>query len=489
MRRYMIPVSAAALATPLFLLLACAGTPRPRKLHPDFRPERVRPLVMLMDVGLLHDVPGDVDELRVHEGLSVADSLAARFSAGLAVKNYRVERTMLTSMGLPWPPTWEFLTTTSPAQEALPSTEKPRKHPPFFTNDSLSRDVMTLTTVASMYREVRLARERKLKKKPSVPVASAPLLLKYLNAADSSDLLVLFLSGRDISKGKKAGNIFLEMIAIAATAAGNPPVTLPLDYGGVMLDAFIVDGRTGELLWSDSKLVEGQRANWGTVDALAHRVMTELPLARLRPVPVFGPRPPTPLPRTTASYDSLLARLRAGDLTIDYLSLRLAYAESPQYDPYDFRTDSKTAMRTAFAANDCQKALAIADSILTTKYVDIEGHIVSAECMRRQGEGEKARSHAMIAHGVLESIRTYASGRTPDSAIVVISIDEEYALLAAEGLERTTEALTSCGGHPCDAIEAVDRASGKTRRLYFNVGIPFGWFHRNLGKDSTARTP
>jgi hypothetical protein len=450
---------------------------------------------MLMDIGLVHDVAGDMDELRIYEGHAVAESLAARFSASLAVKNYRIDRTILTSMGLSWPPTWEFLTLTSQAQEALPSAEKPKKHPPFFTNDSLSRDVETLTAVASMYREVRWARTRKLEKKPSLAVSSAAQVLRYMGADEGSDLLVVLVSGRDVSRGKKAGNLLLMMAAIAASAGGSPTVMPALDNGGVMLDAFIVDGQTGELVWSDSKLVGGRRASWPTVDIVARQVMAELPPAMAATGRYGSPRAPSqtglarPLPRSTASYDSLLARLRAGDLTIDYLTFRLAFAQSPHYDPYDFRTDTKKALRAAFAEGDCHKALALADSILATKFVDIEAHLASGECRHRQGDAERANRHATIANGLLESIRTSASGNTPDSAIVVISIDEEYALIAALGFERQTQALTTCAAHPCDAMTVVERASGKTRHFYFNVGIPLGWFQRSLVTDSTARRP
>ena len=272
-RRYF----ALAYAIPVLVVLGCAGSPRPRALYPDFHPERTRPLVMLMDVGLVHDVPGDIDELRVYEVHSVADSLAVRFTAGLARKNYRIDRSMLTSMGLFWPSDWEFLTLTSPQQETLVSTEKPTKHPPFFTNDSLSRDAMTLTTVASMYGEARTARALKLAKKPSRLVESAPRVLEYLGAADGSDLLVVVVSGRDVSRGKKAGRLLLTMAAIAAAAQGSATVLPDWDNGGVMLDAFIVDGRSGQLLWSDSKLTGGERASWPTVAALAAGVIAELP--------------------------------------------------------------------------------------------------------------------------------------------------------------------------------------------------------------------
>jgi hypothetical protein len=266
-----------AYAIPVLVVLGCAGSPRPRALYPDFRSERTRPLVMLMDVGLVHDVPGDIDELRVYEVQSVADSLAARFRAGLAQKNYRIDRSMLTSMGLSWPSDWEFLTLTSPQQETLASTEKPTKHPPFFTNDSLSRDTMTLTAVGSMYCQARTARALRLAKKPSRLIESAPIVLEYLGAAGGSDLLVVFVSGRDVSRGKKAGRLLLTMAAIAAAAEGSTTVLPDWDNGGVMLDAFIVDGRTGELLWSDSKLDGGARASWPTVAALAARAIEELP--------------------------------------------------------------------------------------------------------------------------------------------------------------------------------------------------------------------
>ena len=277
MPRLTIRTSYAAHVIALLFLIACSGVPHPRKLYPEFRPERVRPLVMLMDIGLLHDVAGDMDEVRIYEAHSVADSLAVQFRAWLAPKNYRIHRSVLTSMGLPWPSTWEFLTLTSPAQETLPPAEKPKKHPPFFTNDSLSRDVMTLTTVASIYSEVRSARAQNVAKKPRRLVESAPVVLRYLDAAKESDILVVFVSGRDISKGKRAGGIFLALLAIAATAAGSPTVAPAWDYGGVMLDAYIVDGQTGELLWSDSRLAEGAPANWPTVSALAARVIAELP--------------------------------------------------------------------------------------------------------------------------------------------------------------------------------------------------------------------
>jgi hypothetical protein len=198
---------------------------------------------------------------------------------------------------------------------------------------------------------------------------------------------------------------------------------------------------------------------------------------------------PVPLPRATVPYDSLRARLSAGDLAIDYLSLRLAYAESPYYSPYDFRTESKKAMRAAIDADDCRKALAVADSILKMNYVDIESHLVLARCLERAGDVATARRHATIAQGLLQSIRGYASGRTPDSAIVVISIDEEHAFLAMHGLEQTLVAGVNCGGHLCDAIQTVDRASGKTQWLYFNVGIPFRWTASRIAKDSTRRRP
>ena len=259
------------------LLAACAGTPRPAVLYPQFQRATARPLVVLIEVALAHDVAGNVDELRLYEGRSVADSLAARLRERLATRSYRVDKAMLTSMGLTWSATPELLILTSMDQEKLAPAEKPKKEPPFFTNDSLASDTMALAFVRLFYREVRCARWMKLQKKPDCPVESASTLHRYVGAPEGTDLLAVLVSGRDVSTGKKAGRTLLTIGAIALGAAGGGTVVPFWDNGGVIVEAYIVDGETGVLRWSHVKFDGGARANWTTVAALTDRLVAELP--------------------------------------------------------------------------------------------------------------------------------------------------------------------------------------------------------------------
>ena len=260
------------------LFAGCAGTPRPAVMYPQFQRATARPLVVLIDVALAHDVAGDIDELRLYEGRSVADSLAARLRERLSARSYRVDKAMLTSMGLTWTATPELLTLTSADQEKLAPVLKPWKAPPFFTNDSLASDTMALALVRLLYREVRCARWMKLEKEPECPVESASTVHRYVGAPEGTDLLAVLVSGRDVSTGKKAGRTLLTIGAIALGAAGGGPTVVPFwDNGGVMVEAFIVDVETGVLRWSDVKFDGGARANWATVAALTDRLVAELP--------------------------------------------------------------------------------------------------------------------------------------------------------------------------------------------------------------------
>jgi len=260
------------------LFAGCAATPRPAVMYPQFQRATARPLVVLIDVALAHDVAGDIDELRLYEGRSVADSLAARLRERLSARSYRVDKAMLTSMGLTWTATPELLTLTSADQEKLAPVLKPWKAPPFFTNDSLASDTMALALVRLLYREVRCARWMKLEKEPECPVESASTVHRYVGAPEGSDLLAVLVSGRDVSTGKKAGRTLLTIGAIALGAAAGGATVVPYwDNGGVMVEAFIVDVETGVLRWSDVKFDGGARANWATVAALTERIVAELP--------------------------------------------------------------------------------------------------------------------------------------------------------------------------------------------------------------------
>ena len=59
------------------------------------------------------------------------------------------------------------------------------------------------------------------------------------------------------------------------------------------------------------------------------------------------------------TYDELVARAKAGDANVDYLALRNAYAEGPNYDPYGSKQgELQSEMFDAYRRADCAAVIA-----------------------------------------------------------------------------------------------------------------------------------
>lgn len=185
-------------------------------------------------------------------------------------------------------------------------------------------------------------------------------------------------------------------------------------------------------------------------------------------------------------YDSLKARLAAGDTAIDYRAFRMAYAESPLYDPYGAMTgDIRETMMTAyFRTGDPQAAREAADSLLRATYVDIDAHMIAALTSATLGDSARMTFHASIARGLTASIEQSGSGSSPDEPYEVIGVVEEDALLRMRGWRRGNHSSVTCRGQPCDRIEVSRPSTGEARVLYFDVSRPHAFLKRQTEPDA-----
>jgi hypothetical protein len=166
-----------------------------------------------------------------------------------------------------------------------------------------------------------------------------------------------------------------------------------------------------------------------------------------------------------------------------FKELRFAYTDTPQYTPYGgIKTEVGKAMLTAINNNEYKKALEYAEKILKENFVDIDAHMVASTAYSKTGNQEKADYHQAFASGLLMSILSDGSGKTPESAIDVISIDEEYLLLNLFGLERKSAAELHANGHYYDKLTVVDSVSGKTFEMYFCIDKPYTWLLNSFKK-------
>lgn len=181
-----------------------------------------------------------------------------------------------------------------------------------------------------------------------------------------------------------------------------------------------------------------------------------------------------------ARYADLLEKLKKGDRSTDFTELRMSYAESDQYSPYGGDRDARRAMFAAINAGNWDEAWTQSAKILEKNYVDINGHFGAFVSSKRKGEEERAQFHKYVFEGLVKSVQGGGDGRSMEKAFVVISTDEEYALLNVLGLRPMGQSLMTGGGHSYDKFSAVDPETKKTYEFYFQIDKPFGWLGRSL---------
>lgn len=70
--------------------------------------------------------------------------------------------------------------------------------------------------------------------------------------------------------------------------------------------------------------------------------------------------------------------------------------------------------------------------------------------------------------GITQDIAHSGNGLTPDTAVHVIAVSEEYAWLHEKNLRVTRQSLIKIGNHRYDAMDATD-GSGNSKTVYFDV--------------------
>jgi hypothetical protein len=203
------------------------------------------------------------------------------------------------------------------------------------------------------------------------------------------------------------------------------------------------------------------------------RPITGLPILAAILACSTGPSatPETGRPASAESrYESLVARLRAGDRDVDFDSLRYAYPESPRYIPYGFAlVDLRDSAWAALDVGDYERGLRFADAILDSAYVHPYGHLLAFIACDALGDSARLAHHGYILNGIIESIERSGAGDSRDDPMVVVMLAEEYFYLDTYRLERVSQALTSCGDVDCDALEVKSADSDSTFFLYFDV--------------------
>ena len=169
-----------------------------------------------------------------------------------------------------------------------------------------------------------------------------------------------------------------------------------------------------------------------------------------------------------AEFDAAVDRLRRADPTVDFTRLRTLSTEVSGYEPYaegENRKDTNAAM----GRSDFKESLRLARVDLDADYLDIDAHIVAMIASDKSGDKKSFEHHRWVVKSIYDSITGSGDGKTSATAYRVVTVREEYAVLALLGLRRTKQALVHDGPHSFDVLTVVDPETKAETDIYFNI--------------------
>ena len=177
-------------------------------------------------------------------------------------------------------------------------------------------------------------------------------------------------------------------------------------------------------------------------------------------------------------FTKLLAKVQAGDTSIDFKSLRLASVDSKSDAAGEVDPVSRQKLLGAYKAGKFDETIAFGEQVLDGAYVNLEVHLLVGAAYRERGNQKKFEFHRAVYLGLLNSIMDGADGKSAKTAYVVIGVYEEYAVLRALDLVLKSQTVNDEGGHKYDVLTAADPKTKATRDVWFNIDIVWAGYNK-----------
>ena len=147
---------------------------------------------------------------------------------------------------------------------------------------------------------------------------------------------------------------------------------------------------------------------------------------------------------------------------------RMEFAKTQEFETG--ATETRNAIRALAGEGKLEEAAKKARAWLAKHPVDASTHMLLAAILLEGGDYQGYLRHRFVGQGLLASIAASGSGRSQETAMKVINVDEEYAVLRSLGAKLKKQALVSGeGGRQYDRMTCDIR--GKEVTLYFDVTL------------------
>lgn len=166
----------------------------------------------------------------------------------------------------------------------------------------------------------------------------------------------------------------------------------------------------------------------------------------------------------------MLARLKAGDTTVDFRALRLADpAQLEKSHDVGHQARWRSSTLQALEAGRVDEAAALLNDWLAADYLNPFAHVGARQLRRMQGREREAAFHTRVLEGLYDSICVVGEGLSPAHPCPVVSLDEIHYYLARHRYEIGDSREEFCGERACVVFEVRAPDGLMLVDLYFDI--------------------
>ena len=173
-----------------------------------------------------------------------------------------------------------------------------------------------------------------------------------------------------------------------------------------------------------------------------------------------------------AKYAELAAKVKAGDLKIDWQALCVAAVIGQVGNPAEEFQAVKSGYELLEQAK-FEDALTNARSVEDQNIADGDAHYVAWRSLVELGRGDDAEKERLLLVALMNSIMKSGDGKSANTAWFAATIREEYLVMQMMlNVQLQSQHSKRIGDHYFDVVTVKDQ-SGKEMTLWFNTDTDF----------------
>lgn len=229
----------------LLSLVVLVATPllakkKPYELFPQFMTQKdsIGKIYLVGDIVHFKDIKGKIDKVNIPNNLELWGIFQTVLLEKLKAKNFIVEKTFLTSMGLYLEAKDNVYLVKTTTEEDMDNEKLPQTTAPFFIAPEVEANAILKENLQKLYKTL----DGYAKKDPSEVNLLLPEATAVAANSGCETLIVVNILARSISTGKLIGG---------AAVGGLIGMAIMGPNKGITYNIYIIDAKSGELIWSE----------------------------------------------------------------------------------------------------------------------------------------------------------------------------------------------------------------------------------------------